>query len=183
MSRPAGRAVFWAAAVLVVVSMADGAAARGGGGRGGAGFSRGGPAARGSFAQNRAAGGMDRGAYNARGPAADGSFGTEHPGLGDRQEQRQERREERQDQRAERREDWQEYAEDHDEYYDDSYYGAPGAEAVGAVVEPLYYTLPCTPVVMAMGGVVYYVCGSDWYIRAYSDGDVVYTLVPRPTGQ
>ena len=36
---------------------------------------------------------------------------------------------------------------------------------------------------MALGGAVYYVCGSDWYIRAYSDGDVVYTPVPSPTGQ
>ena len=128
---------------------------------------------------------MDRGAYNARGPAADGSLGTtQHPSQGERQEQRQERREERQDRRAERREDWQEYAEDHDDYYDDGrYYGAAGTVAVGAVAEPFYDTLPCTPVVMAMGGVVYYVCGPDWYIRAYSDGDVVYTMVPPPTGQ
>jgi hypothetical protein len=35
---------------------------------------------------------------------------------------------------------------------------------------------------MAMGGAVYYVCGAEWYIRAYSDGDVVYTMVPPPTG-
>jgi len=129
---------------------------------------------------------MDRGAYNARGPAADGSFGTQYPSQGERQEQRQERREERQDGRAERREDWQEYAEDHYEEYDDGYdggyYDAAQAVAAGAVAEPLYYTLPCTPVVMAVGGAVYYVCGSDWYIRAYSDGEVVYTLVPSPTG-
>jgi hypothetical protein len=51
-----------------------------------------------------------------------------------------------------------------------------------AVAEPFYYTLPCTPTVMALGGTVYYVCGSDWYIRAYSDGEVVYTMVPSPTG-
>ena len=37
--------------------------------------------------------------------------------------------------------------------------------------------------IMALGGTIYYVCGSDWYIRAYSDGDVVYTMVPPPTGR
>jgi len=118
---------------------------------------------------------MDRG-YNARGPAADGNFGALHPGQGERQGQRQERREERQDQRTERREDWQEYAEDHYDDHDDDYYGA-------AAAAPFYWTLPCAPVVMAMGGAVYYVCGAEWYIRVYSDGDVVYTMVPRPTGQ
>jgi hypothetical protein len=51
-----------------------------------------------------------------------------------------------------------------------------------AAAAPFYWTLPCAPVVMAMGGAVYYVCGADWYIRAYSDGDVVYTMVPPPTG-
>jgi hypothetical protein len=130
---------------------------------------------------------MDRG-YNARGPAADGNFGALHPSQGERQEQRQERREERQEQRAERREDWQEYAEDHYDDHDDGYYGgyygAAGVVAAdAALAAPLYYTLPCEPVVMALGGAVYYVCGSDWYIRAYSDGDVVYTQVPPPTGQ
>ena len=33
------------------------------------------------------------------------------------------------------------------------------------------------------GGTVYYVCGAEWYVRAYSDGEVVYTMVPPPTGQ
>lgn len=127
---------------------------------------------------------MDRGADNARGPAADGDFGTQHPSQGEGHGQRQERLEERQDRRdarleereqnaTERREDWQEYAEDHYEDHDDGYYGGD----YGA-----YWTLPCTPTVMALGGTIYYVCGSDWYIRAYSDGDVAYTMVPPPTG-
>jgi hypothetical protein len=120
---------------------------------------------------------MDRGEYDARGPASDGSLGTQYRTQDERQEQRQERREERQDRRddawEEHREDWQDYAEDH---YDDGYYGDYYDE------EGAYWTPPCEPVVMALGGVIYYVCDSTWYIRAYSDGEVVYTVVPNPTG-
>ncbi len=123
---------------------------------------------------------MDRG-YNVRGPAADGNLGAQLPNRGERQERRQERRDERQEQREERREDWHDYAEDHYEDHDD-YYGGYYGGYYGADYG-LYSTLPCTPTVMAMGGTVYYVCGSDWYIRAYSDGEVVYTMVPPPTGQ
>ena len=193
MSRSSRLAVLWAAATLLVVALADGVTARGGGrggggrgaggfSRGGGGFSRGGPAASGSFGQNRPAGGMDRG-YNVRGPAADGSFGTQLPNRGERLEQRQERREERQEQREERREDWPEYAEDHcDDGYCGGYYGGYYGYYEEAGV-PVYWTLPCTPTVMSLGGTIYYVCGSDWYIRAYSDGSLVYMMVPPPTGQ
>ena len=150
--------------------------------RGGAGFNRGGPAASGSFGQNRPVAGLNRGEYDARGPAANGNLGMQYPNLGERRDERQERREERRDERQqEHREDWQEYGEDYyggGYYYDDGYYGdyAEGEEAV------VYWTLPCTPNVIVMGGVTYYVCSSTWYTRAYSDGDVVYTVVPNPTG-
>jgi hypothetical protein len=119
---------------------------------------------------------MDRGEYNARGPAADGSFGTQYPSQGERQEQRQERRDERQDRRDVTREDWQEYADDHYEEHDYGYGGNYYAEEVALV----YWTLPCQPNVIAMGGATYYVCGPTWYIRAYYDGDVAYTEVPPP---
>jgi hypothetical protein len=46
----------------------------------------------------------------------------------------------------------------------------------------VYWTLPCQPNAIALNGVIYYVCNSIWYIRAYSEGDVVYTVVPNPTG-
>jgi hypothetical protein len=46
----------------------------------------------------------------------------------------------------------------------------------------VYWTLPCRPNTIALNGVIYYVCNSIWYIRAYSEGDVVYTVVPNPTG-
>jgi hypothetical protein len=120
---------------------------------------------------------VDRGEYDARGPAADGSFGMEYPDdRGERQELRQERREERQ----ERREDWQEYDEDdyyggyYDDYddYDDYEEGEAG----------VYWTLPCEPNVIALEGVLYYVCDSTWYIRAYDDDGLAYTEVPNPTG-
>jgi hypothetical protein len=122
---------------------------------------------------------MQRGQYDTRGPAADGSFGEQYPDPGGGQEQRQERREERHERRdavrEDRREDWQEYRED---YYDDGSY-AEYYEEQDALV---YWTLPCRPNTIAMGGVIYYVCGSTWYTRAYSEGDLVYTVVPNPTG-
>jgi hypothetical protein len=122
---------------------------------------------------------MNRGEYNARGLAADGSFGTQYPNQGERHEQRQERREDRQDRRDAEREDWQEYAEDHYEGYDDGYYG----DYYGEEEAPVYWTLSCQPNVIALGGIIYYVCDSTWYIRAYYDGDVVYTEVPPPPGR
>ena len=76
------------------------------------------------------------------------------------------------------REDWQEYAEDHYEEDDAGYYGDYYGEEEALV----YWTLPCQPNVIALGGAIYYVCGSTWYIRAYYDGDVAYTEVPPPTG-
>jgi hypothetical protein len=90
---------------------------------------------------------------------------------------RQERREERRDDAQEdRREDWGEYIEDH---YDGGYYYGDYYDDAEANV---YWTLPCQPNVIAMGGATYYVCGGTWYVRAYSDGDVVYTVVENPTG-
>lgn len=125
---------------------------------------------------------MDREWYDARGPAADGTLGTRYPDHEEHQERRQERREERRDRREDRdedatedREDWQEYAEDDYEERGDDYGGYYGDPEV-------YWTLPCQPNVIAMGGAIYYVCDSTWFIRAYSDGDVVYTEVPSPTG-
>jgi hypothetical protein len=170
-----GAATFVFVLALAVDVDARGGGRGGGGFAGGGGFNRAGPAARGSFGR-RPAGGTRRG-YNNRGPAADGRFG-------ERQELRQERRDERQDRREEVWEeideqppegDWQEYIEDH---YDDQdyYYGTYYDEGV------VYWELPCKPNVIAMGGVVYYTCGSTWYVRAYSDGEVVYTVVPNPTG-
>lgn len=192
MSRTARALLCGAAALVVALALVESVAARGGGrggggrggggiNRGGGGFRYGGPAAWGSFGQNRPEVYMDRGEYDARGPAADGSFDLQYGDQGERQERRQERREERRDgwedgeqDPAERLEDWRDYAEENEEY--DDYYADDYGDA------GVYWTLPCSPNAIAMGGVIYYVCDTTWYIRAYSNGEVVYTVVPNPTG-
>lgn len=173
-----GAVLALAATLLVTVALVEGVAARGGG-RGGGGISRGGPAARGSFGRQQPARGSRRGNYNARGPAAYGNFyqveSQYWPMEDERQDQRGTESVDDGQGAPERNEDWQEYAEDSDEEYDD-YDGGSYDEGV------VYWTLPCKPNVIAMGGVTYYTCGSDWFIRAYDQGDVVYTPVPNPTG-
>ena len=95
------------------------------------------------------------------------------------------------------REDWQDYADDHN-YYGPGYYGgygyggtvagaavagaALGAAAGAAAAQP-YYSLPCSgAATVVVGSTTYYQCGSTWYIRAYSGGNVAYTIVNPPAG-
>jgi hypothetical protein len=48
---------------------------------------------------------------------------------------------------------------------------------------PTYVTvLPCSPNVVAMGGVSYYGCGGSWYNQAYVNGSVTYVTVSAPPG-
>jgi hypothetical protein len=112
-----------------------------------------------------------------------------------RQDAAAERQEERQARRDEAREDWQsydqgrreaweDYVDEHDDdrVYDD--YGG-GYYAYGpavAVAVPADWTLPCTPAVVVVGATTYYQCGSAWYVRAYSGGEVIYTMVNPPAG-
>jgi hypothetical protein len=57
-----------------------------------------------------------------------------------------------------------------------------GAAARAAAAQP-YYSLPCAaPATVVVGSTTYYQCGSTWYIRAYSGGDVAYTIVNPPAG-
>jgi hypothetical protein len=177
--RSRGAAALVAAVFILAAFVEDGAArggGRGGGGgfRGGGGFSRSGPAARGSFGRQPARA-SQRGRYDRR--AADGR-------LGERHDERQQRREERRDERDgawedhvedgwDGREEWEDHIEDDRDDDDGGYYYDSGV---------VYWSLPCRPNVIAMGGVVYYVCDSVWYTRAYSEGEVVYTEVPNPTG-
>lgn len=164
--RSRGAAVLAVAALLAtMLALVEGVAARGGRGggggfRGGGGIDRGGLAARGSFDQHPQD--FERGEYDRRGLAADGSFDLQHLD----QEQRQERRQER---REERREQWQ----------DGVYYG--GTYYYGDDGEPLvYWALPCEPDVIALGDVVYLVCGATWYVRVYFEGELAYAVVPNP---
>jgi len=57
-------------------------------------------------------------------------------------------------------------------YYDDDVdYGSD---------EGYFYEPPCrSPLVMASGGKVYYVCEAVRYERAYVDGEVVYVIAPE----
>src|SRR5262249_58076472 len=128
-----------------------------------------------------------------------------HQRQGQRQDRWQQNQQQRQQQRDQarndwqkhannRREDWQDYADDHDYYggyYGPGYYGgwgyagtAAAAAAAGAAVgaaagyaaaQPSY-SLPCAgPATVVVGNTNYYQCGSTWYIRAYSGGEVAYT--------
>jgi hypothetical protein len=187
-----------------------GGGGRVGGGRAGGGFAGGGAAAGGSFGQGQVGAGVQGGGYNGRGPAASGRFpgrsggGYAAAGAGDWQAERQERVEQRreqypqnapredwQDYDASRREDWQDYAEDHyDDHVGDVDHPYAAAVAVGAgaaavatvAAAPPYWTLPCTPETVVVGGTTYYHCGSAWYVRVYSDGDVSYSMTNPPAG-
>ena len=46
----------------------------------------------------------------------------------------------------------------------------------------VYWTLPCSPTSSPWAVPSTTSVAPTWYIRAYSDGDVVYTEVPPPTG-
>lgn len=205
-------AAWLAATFFVVLSPVDTAdAGRGGGGRGGGGgFSRSGPAAHGGFAggasqrtarmATRQAGASERSGQRAtmqqQGMTERSDLRTNRQDqITERQGQRQqsysERQENRQDYRSEAREDWQDAANDH---WDNRYYGyragagavvAAGAYAAGrATSSNVTYvtTLPCSPTTAYLNGVTYYRCGSDWYTRAYSGGNVSYTVVGPPPG-
>jgi hypothetical protein len=201
---PTRRTTICVAAALAMVMLASGVDARGGGrgggarggsariggggGRGSAGFNRSGPAGSGSFRGKRAAGGVNRRGFNYRGPAADGDLRTHYQRLDEPYDQRQERREERQDRREARRDDfdpeaierleaWHQYVDEHYDDYDGIYY-----DEYYDMDELWYDAPPCAATVMATGGTVYYVCGAEWYVRAYIDGYVMYMLVPSPLG-
>src|SRR5262249_27092509 len=116
--------------------------------------------------------------------------------LQQRQGQRDQAREDWQKNANQRREDWQDYADDH-AYYGPGYYGGYGyagaaagaamagaaiGAAAGAAAQP-YYALPCSgAATVVVGSTTYYQCGSTWYIRVYSGGDVAYTIVNPPAG-
>jgi hypothetical protein len=165
----------------------------------GGGFSARGPAASGSFAGRQpsagtAAGGSLGGRQQADSEAlAQGQserFGRLGPPAGGVDVQRRAQGDAHQQYAGSRREDWQDYANDHSDEHDD-YPGTATAVAVGAAVgaavgvaatAPAYWTLSCMPTTVVVGGTTYYQCGSAWYVRVYSGGDVAYTMVNPPAG-
>jgi len=40
--------------------------------------------------------------------------------------------------------------------------------------------LPCEPNMMSANGVTYYLCGSQFYVQAYSDSGLIYVPVDPP---
>jgi len=166
----------------------------GGANRGG--FSSQGPAASGSFAGRQPSGGVGSGGYVGGGQQIDrdalaqqqrerfGRLGPPEAADGRRQDQPAVG----QEYTGQRREDWQDYAGDHDDGYPAHpvaagvLVGAAAGAAAAAVATPPYWTLDCVPTTVVVGGITYYQCGSAWYVRAYSGGDVAYTMVNPPAG-
>jgi hypothetical protein len=110
-------------------------------------------------------------------------------GRSGRQDARDDAREDWQKYGNNQREDWQDYADDHYEEHGHGYYygGTAPAVATGvaigaAAAVPPYWTLPCTPETVVVGGSTYYHCDTAWYARAYSGGDVTYIIVNPPPG-
>ena len=188
--------------LLLVVAVAIGIAAargRGGGARGG--LNRAGPAAGGSFGQGRRAAGPAGGGFDRRGPAAGGTFGDDSGrGVGDvgagaervdRDAVAQQRREQfgrlgppdggnRQDYYDNRQDYYDGHEDDHD-------HPIAAAVVVGAAIGvaatvPEYWTAPCEPVTVVVGGTTYSQCDTAWSVRAYSGGDVTYIIVNPPAG-
>ncbi len=111
---------------------------------------------------------------------------TERSGdPGDREGQREEAREDRQDYRDSAREDRQDYADDvrgeyqeHEEWYEDRWKRAVGA----SLTVSAFRSLQCASSTVVVNGVTYYNCGSSWYQRGYSGGNVTYVVVGPPAG-
>jgi len=59
---------------------------------------------------------------------------------------------------------------------------AVGAAVVAEAESPPSWSLPCAPTTVVVGGTTYYQCGSAWYVRSYSDGEIAYVIVNPPAG-
>lgn len=141
------------------------------GGRGGGGFSRGGPAARGGFSSRPA--GKSTASQAPRQQTRREQPRDRDRDRDDRQERRDEIREDRQEHREDAREDRQDFIDDErDDYYDRHHH-------YGGVAYVTY--APCSTTVI-IGGSTYYHCGSTWYSRGYEGGDVVYIVTSAPAG-
>lgn len=140
--------------------------AKGGGGRGGgAGMSRGGPAASGSVRpQHRAT--------PARQPDTRRDVRDNRREV--KQDVRDNRRDVKQDVRDERRDVRDDIRDEHRDHH---------VRRAGAVLTiSAFSALSCTSSTIIVGGITYYRCGNTWYNRAHQSGDVVYIVVTAPAG-
>lgn len=184
---------------------------RGGRGGGRGGVSRSGPASGGSFRGSRGSrqarpsvsrpsarpgagsGTLERPSTRPERPTTRPDRPSTRPGEGpgerpdrednreDWQQHRQDMQEDRQDymdsaryQRHENVEEWHTY----DEWAEDRWRWRVGATLTAAT----FRSLSCTTTTVVVGNVTYYQCGSTWYNRAYSGGQVTYIVVNAPPG-
>lgn len=180
--------------LLFVVAEVEARRGGGGGGRGGGrSFSRSGPASHGSVRTHRAPSSQrtvnrssmpDRGAAqnNLQGNRANQGNRENQGNRDDLKDRRDEVREDRQQHREDAREDRQDYADDvrddREDWYDDRYHRRVG----GVLTVSAFGSLSCASSTVIVNNVTYYRCGSDWYSRAYSGGNVTYIVVDAPSG-
>jgi uncharacterized membrane protein len=171
MSRRTGTFRWIPGLTMLVASLAmlgnDLVLARKGGG-GGAGMSRGGPAASGSVRPRPAR------QPNKQPDVRDSRRDVKQDVRDERREIKQDVRDERRDMRDEIRDE----REDHHEWHEDRWKRRAGA----ALTVSAFRALTCTTSTIVVGSVTYYRCGGTWYQRAHQGGDVVYIVVTAPAG-
>ncbi len=175
--------IAWCGLLLMFVFAALEVEARGGRrGGGGRSFSRSSPARSGSVRGSRPSSGRS---FSRSSPARSGSVqGRRAYGRtpqATRRAGRSGRRDVRRDVRSERREirrDVRSEIHEHNEWHEDRWKFRVGT----ALTISAFRALSCATSTVVMDGVSYYRCGSTWYSRAYSGGNVTYVVVTPPAG-
>jgi hypothetical protein len=105
----------------------------------------------------------------------------------DRQDYRDDARKEVQQNREDVRKEMKKYNneyheynewKEHNEWYDDRWKRALGYSMTSAA----FHAMTCSMTSVMVQGMTYYGCGSSWYNRSYSGGNVTYVVVNTPPG-
>lgn len=88
-------------------------------------------------------------------------------------------RDNRQDRRGDVRDDRRDFREDR---YDDRRRARRRRRVGSVLTRSTFRSLNCHSTLIIVGNVTYYRCGTYWYNRAYSGGDVTYVIVTAPAG-
>jgi hypothetical protein len=86
---------------------------------------------------------------------------------------------------ADQRQDWWEEEGGHYYDYDEAnmWLAAGMVFVVGATLTvAAVQSLPCEMTAVSVQGVTYYRCGSSWYQRAFTNGEVTYVVINPPAG-
>jgi hypothetical protein len=148
---------------------ADFAEARRGGGRS-AGVSRSGPAASGSVRSNR---GETR--REVRSEHHDKKRDVREGHREAKQDIHEERRDTRQDVRRE-------VYDDRRDFREDVYRDRRRVRAARALTVTAFNNLSCHAEIIIVDHETYYRCGSNWFQKAYYDGNITYVIVTAPKG-